>query len=52
MLLNSDKSGNLMYNESLFTDGGGTGAVCVVRAAEGVEVGESVQAKFIKVVII
>ena len=31
-----------MYDELSFINGGETGAVCVVRAAEGVEVGEGV----------
>ena len=41
-----------MYDESSFIDDGGTGVVCVVGAAGGVGVGEDVQAKFIKIVII
>ena len=41
-----------MYDESSFIDGDGTGAVCVMGAAEGVGVSESVQTKFIKIVII
>ena len=41
-----------MYDKSLFIDNGGTGVMCVVRAAGGVEVDEEVQAKFIKIVII
>ena len=41
-----------MYNKSLFIDDSGTGAVCVMRAAEDVEVGEKIQTKFIKIIII
>ena len=41
-----------MYNESLFIDDGGTDAVYVVGAAEGVRVDEEVQAKFVKIIII
>ena len=41
-----------MYDESSFIGDGGTGAVCVVGAAEGVRVGERICAKFIKIVII
>ena len=41
-----------MYNELLFTGGGVTDVVCVVKAAEGVEVNKDVWAKFIKIVII
>ena len=41
-----------MYDELLFIDGGGTGALYIMRVVEGVGVGEDVQAKFIKIVII
>ena len=41
-----------MYNKLSFIDDDETDAVCVVRIAEGVGVGEDVQTKFIKIVII
>ena len=41
-----------MYDESLFIDGGGTGALCVMGTVEGVRIGEGVQIKFIKIIII
>ena len=41
-----------MYDESLFIDNDETDVVCVIRTAEGVEVGEKIQIKFIKIIII
>ena len=41
-----------MYDKSLFINDDRTDVLCVIRAAEGVEVNENVQTKFIKVVII
>ena len=41
-----------MYDESSFIDDGEADVMCVIRAAKGVGVGENVQAKFIKIVII
>ena len=51
-LLNSSEFRNLMYNKLLFIDNDETGAVCVVRAAEGVRINEDVWVKFIKIIII
>ena len=41
-----------MYNELLFINDDETDVVCVVKTAEGVEVDENVQTKFIKIIII
>ena len=41
-----------MYDKSSFINDSETDALCVMRAAEGVGVDESVQTKFIKIVII
>ena len=41
-----------MYNESLFINDSETNVVYVMRTSKGVGVGENVQAKFIKIVII
>ena len=42
MLLNSSEFKNLMYDKLLFIDDDETGALCVMRAAEGVGVGKNV----------
>ena len=41
-----------MYDKSSFINDDETDVVCVIRAAEGVGIGEDIQAKFIKIVII
>ena len=41
-----------MYNKSLFINDNKIDTVCVMRTAKNVRVGENVQIKFIKIIII